>query len=801
MTWRGKLWLVIACLAIAVSAILIPGSPVYLPTLIFQAGRYQGFPAGHWAKQLNDPDTKNRRIAIHALGALGTESAAAIPALAIILTDDPDRDLRNEASLALSKMVPASREAVPALAKALSDPELQIRLNAALALLRLRADAKPAVPELLKALEDVKNQQQLGTFAVTCQEMVALALGAATAGTSDAVPALMKALEGASTDGMQRSTTNALASIGEPARPAAPLLRKLLKDENRAVRVAAKEALEKIGEDSTEEKTPTQPKQKAPEFELPEDERAYLWEIEHHGNLLTKHGLSALCTALKNADSSALSQLLNANFSGTDLRQPERIRRVTDFAEVERLQDAGLSPLPLTREAFVARLLELRKLFADKSPQVRASLMTLSPKIRGQLEGAWEGTAQVRMHGEHAKGAPAEVVFTLRYEIAQPSEKMLAGPGWLRSAGIVQVANARAPQYLFAEVGKQRGLEASRLYDNWNESAFRPSTGGVHVCDFNRDGILDLLVTDITGHTLYRGRLDGTFEDVTSSLGLPRHSFDRVTAVWIDMDGDGWEDLILAGHIYRNEGGQHFTDYTDRSKLYLPADAGNIVVADYDGDGKLDLYITRSGRPGKLSWLDGKSSEKKGNLLLRNLGNWAFEDVTAASGTSGGQRSTFTAAWLDVNNDGRPDLHVINEFGDGVLLVNNGNGTFSEHALSDRPADFGTMGMAVGDINNDGNIDIYCANMYSKAGTRVIGNLAPSAYPPDVMERMRRFVAGSQLHLNQGNLKFDQVARKMQVAAVGWAYGTCLADLDNDGFLDIYATAGFISRSREDPDG
>jgi hypothetical protein len=66
---------------------------------------------------------------------------------------------------------------------------------------------------------------------------------------------------------------------------------------------------------------------------------------------------------------------------------------------------------------------------------------------------------------------------------------------------------------------------------------------------------------------------------------------------------------------------------------------------------------------------------------------------------------------------------------------------------------------------------------------------------------MRRFVAGSQLHLNKGGLKFEQAGTKMQVAAVGWAYGPCLVDLDNDGWLDIYATAGFASRDRNEPDG
>jgi hypothetical protein len=121
--------------------------------------------------------------------------------------------------------------------------------------------------------------------------------------------------------------------------------------------------------------------------------------------------------------------------------------------------------------------------------------------------------------------------------------------------------------------------------------------------------------------------------------------------------------------------------------------------------------------------------------------------------------------------------------------------------MSDRPADYGSMGLAVGDVDGDGRIDIYPANMYSKAGTRVIGNLRPDSFPPDVMEKLRRFVAGSQLHLNKGGLKFEQAGPQAGVAAVGWAYGAALADLDGDGWLDVYGTAGFVSRDRTEPDG
>jgi len=156
---------------------------------------------------------------------------------------------------------------------------------------------------------------------------------------------------------------------------------------------------------------------------------------------------------------------------------------------------------------------------------------------------------------------------------------------------------------------------------------------------------------------------------------------------------------------------------------------------------------------------------------------------------------------LDANNAGRPDLHVTNEWGNGVLYENLGNGTFREHALGQGPLDYGSMGVAAGDIDNDGNIDIYCADMYSKAGSRVIGNLPDGAYPEPIMARMRRFVAGSQLHLNKGGFRFDQVGEKMQINALGWPHGATLVDLNNDGWLDIIGTAGFISRDRAKPAG
>jgi hypothetical protein len=242
-------------------------------------------------------------------------------------------------------------------------------------------------------------------------------------------------------------------------------------------------------------------------------------------------------------------------------------------------------------------------------------------------------------------------------------------------------------------------------------------------------------------------------------------------------------------------------DYTSRTNFRIPSASVGIIAADYDRDGKVDLYIARTGTKFNSSWVGGTTINHEGNILLRNLGNWKFEDVTKKSGTWGGGRTTFSAAWFDANNDGWPDLYVIHEFGNGVLLVNQKDGTFREVPLTKEPCDFGSMGLVAGDIDNDDRIDLYLCNMFSKAGLRVIGNIPPEAYPKDVLATIRRFPVGSQLHHNLGGLRFEQLGESLQVHDVGWAYGAALVDLDNDGWLDIFATCGYMSHNRDEPDG
>jgi hypothetical protein len=540
-----------------------------------------------------------------------------------------------------------------------------------------------------------------------------------------------------------------------------------------------------------------------PPLRLGQDQLEHLWQVEHQGNILSKYGFKPLAQALARADAQALGRLLAADFKGQTLRAPQEVRLEEPHLRVVRQQDAGTPALDLDRAGFLARLLGFRKPFTGV-PGVKVSLMGLSPTDRADLTKPWRGTCQLRMWGLEGVGRPREVVLYLAFRVAQPQEGTLARGGWLRACSLTQSQVGTSDRFLLRDATAERGLDPNRWHDNWVAKTQIPATGGVYLCDFDRDGILDMLVTDVTGCVLYKGLPGGKFRNVTAQVGLPETPpttpLGRVAA-FLDIDGDGWEDLILGDTIYRNDRGKKFVNMTSRCNLFLPENAIGLAVADYDRDGRVDLYVCCPGRPKVDSWLSGKSADAGGNQLWRNLGNWRFENVTHKSGTAGGDRSTFSAVWLDANNDGWPDLYVINEFGNGVLLVNQGNGTFQEKQLAGSPVDFGSMGVTCGDIDNDGNIDIYCANMYSKAGNRVFGNVKPGTYPRAVMDKIWSFVGGSQLHRNKGGLRFEQLGQKYQVRDVGWAYGAALIDLDNDGWLDLYTTAGFISRSRSEPDG
>ena len=627
---RRRRWWVIALALVLYLGAVVPGSPIHLGVLFRPSPNDNGRGVRQLIHALGDPDASVRRDAAEGLGRLNIAATDALPRLADLLRRDPDATVRAAAADAIRKMAPASRDTVSDLAAAVHDPDPSVRMGAALALLSLKESAQAAVPDLIAGSIDEENDTDLEIFPLTVRQAMLRALGTAAAGTAAAVPTLSAVLDGPAPDATWAISLRGLGLARRYAADTAPVVRALLRHPDADVRYAAEEALGRIGVDRA---GPV----RASEYdhlELPESERQRIWEIEHRVNVLNKFGFDPLSAALGHGNPAELTRFFAPAFNGTEPANPKRVNSA-GFAHVERLESSGAASISLTTPQFVARLAGLRKEFGN-DPKVKVVVATLHPKDLAVPDGMWEGRAQLRMAGESRPGAPAEVTATIDFEVLPPTEEGLMAGGWLRAAHLRQLATAQAPHSLFVEVAKARGLDTASLYDNWTADELVPSSGGVYVTDFDRDGYLDLLVTDLNSTTLYRGGPGGTFTNVTAAMGLPTTGSWSHKAAWADLDGDGWDDLILHERVYRNEGGVKFTDYTERCTPKLPKYRSSILVADYNRDGKLDLYITRTGRPGSMSWLQGRSNDTRGNVLLRNLGDWKFEDVTRKSGTRGG---------------------------------------------------------------------------------------------------------------------------------------------------------------------
>ncbi|MGB0581518.1 MAG: FG-GAP repeat domain-containing protein, partial [Limisphaerales bacterium] len=553
------------------------------------------------------------------------------------------------------------------------------------------------------------------------------------------------------------------------------------------------------------------------ELTLAEKERKLIWEFEHRGNILNQFALKDLQAAIASRDMDAVQKHLSVDF---DARVPVlnangtvASRQLNEASAVRWDSQAGNNRLLAVREFLPWLKSELRP-FAGKL-KVKFSLISFQPQVRENISGEWIGKVRARLAGEGSDGAPAETMWFMDLWVAQPDKEKLKQGSWLNALTITRTKIARAGKYLMTDVAEEQGIDVDSLYDTWTTelSKDQANPAGVYVCDFNRDGYVDMLVAEINiagkevkGTRLYRGSKEG-FVDAGESLGLQLP--DVYTAAFIDIDGDGWEDLVLnEGLVFRNVDGKRFEEVSAQSNL---GEVGGLVsngnisqfaIADYDRDGRVDIYVFRvEGTPKSGSWIEGHTTDRSRNRLLRNVGSWKFEDVTVATGTDGGLRSTFSTVWFDANNDNWPDMYVIHEFGTGVLLLNQEGKKFESRKLFEGISTFGAMGMTVGDMNNDNNVDLYVGKMYSKAGQRVIGNLLDDAYDDEVMQKLHRMVGGSELFSNLGGLKFEAHGDDYDISAVGWAYAPAVVDLDNDGFLDLHATTGFISRTRQRPDG
>ncbi|HSU61038.1 MAG TPA: FG-GAP-like repeat-containing protein [Bryobacteraceae bacterium] len=339
-------------------------------------------------------------------------------------------------------------------------------------------------------------------------------------------------------------------------------------------------------------------------------------------------------------------------------------------------------------------------------------------------------------------------------------------------------------------------------------------SNGVAVGDIDGDGIDEVYVCQPGGlpNRLYRYHPSGDFKDITETWGVGVLD-DTSSALFLDLRNSGRQDLVVlraAGPVlFLNEGGR-FKIREDAFR-FATAPAGaftGMAAADFDRDGKLDLYLccyVYFQSEAQYTYASPYQDAQNGppNFLFRNNlqpdGSGSFDDCTAETGMNdNNNRFSFAPAWCDFNDDGWPDLFVANDFGRKNLYVNK-NGHFRDLAASAGVEDIGPgMSASWFDYDHDGKPDLYVANMWTAAGQRVVADkhFAP-AQTPSLESAYRGHTMGNSLYRNRGDGAFQNTTAQEQVGFGRWAWASGGHDLDNDGNPEIFIACGMLTNESE----
>jgi len=324
---------------------------------------------------------------------------------------------------------------------------------------------------------------------------------------------------------------------------------------------------------------------------------------------------------------------------------------------------------------------------------------------------------------------------------------------------------------------------------------------GAAVGDFDNDGRADLFVAGVYRNILYRNLGGGRFEDVTAKAGIKSDRW-SVTAGWSDFDNDGLLDLWVVNYsnfstkdprfcgdaarglrvychpkyfepvpnqLYRNRGNGVFEDVSARTGVAMHKGRGmGIAFGDYDGDGRMDAFVTNDNLP---------------NFLFHNTGAGKFEETALLAGValldSGKPVASMGADWRDYDNDGRADLAITALAGETFPLFHaEAGGLFRDatHAskLASLAAKKSGWGVGWGDFDNDGWQDLFTANSHVN----------------DMVEKLEAFPykEPNSIFHNRGDGTFAEDSKAL-AGAVRAHRGSVIADFDNDGRLDIAVSA------------
>ena len=385
---------------------------------------------------------------------------------------------------------------------------------------------------------------------------------------------------------------------------------------------------------------------------------------------------------------------------------------------------------------------------------------------------------------------------------------------------------AKYPGALFADATRASGLPTSApdlpsgpIDPSGAFDIQRAMEGGIAVGDVDGDGYPDLFFAGEGMGRLYknRGAADpGRFDNVTAEWGIPGQLDDSTGALFVDLEGDGDEDLLVLRStrpslLLRQDSPGHFTDAAATLGFSPHPGAHVASIFDYDRDGDLDIYVGYYGsdaanRPsGKgaarnLPSMDGRNGSP--HELWRN-DHGKFTEV-------GGQAGVADVGWtlatstFDYDNDGDLDLFLANDFGADTFYRNRGDGTIEDVSAATQTADRGSgMNVSTTDVNGDGWLDFYVSNidMYSKNIKVVFPTDATTINNMDVtLQKSFQYLSGNKLFLNpadaNGKEPFVPVqGERFEPGDRGWGWAAVFFDYENDGDDDMFLSTGWLEGS------
>jgi hypothetical protein len=354
--------------------------------------------------------------------------------------------------------------------------------------------------------------------------------------------------------------------------------------------------------------------------------------------------------------------------------------------------------------------------------------------------------------------------------------------------------------------------DAGRTY----KAAHYDHGNGMAIADVDGDGRLDIYFTSqVGGNQLWRNLGGGKFENITATagVGLPRKI--SVTASFADIDNDGDEDLyvttVRGGNVlFENDGHAHFRDITAAAGVGYVGHSSGTVFFDYDHDGKLDLFLVNVGKytTNKMAGDEGaeyyvayedafsghlKPERAERSVLYHNEGGNRFVDVSRRMGLVDLSWSG-DASVVDANDDGWPDLYLLNMEGDDQYYENAGGKQFVKKSRALFPkTSWGSMGIKVFDFNNDGKMDILVTDMHSDmseaVGPEHDHQKSDMKWPVAFRGTGKTSIWGNTFFVKEGPNKYREASDAVGLESY-CPWGPSVGDLNADGFDDVFIASG-----------